>query len=81
MSRLARAIELVTAGSGDGVAFFLEHVRDHDRSTFLGEQPGFRRPHTVCATGNDRDLVFQSHVSLPVDEHDAFVGCDCETRR
>jgi hypothetical protein len=65
MSGLARAIELVTAGSGDGVAFFLEHVGDNDCSTLLGEQPGFRRTHAVCTTGNDCDLVFQSHASLP----------------
>jgi hypothetical protein len=50
---------------GDGVAFLLEHVGDNDRSTLLGEQPGFRRTRAVCTTGNDCDLVFQSHASLP----------------
>jgi hypothetical protein len=66
--------------SGDGVAFFLEHISDYDRSTFFGEQPRFLAripcaPPVMIATFSFSLMFF----SL-VDEHDPSVGCGCRTR-
>jgi hypothetical protein len=57
------------AGASGGIRI-VEHRRqpvgDHNRCTFLGEQLGFRRPHTVCATSNDCDFVFSVLCDSPL---------------